>query len=250
MKDITIDFFEENPEDNRCDIMIEGLPGVGQVGKLVAEHLIEELGAEKVAEIQSVFFPPQVIIDETGVAHMPNNEIFRYSGEGVSILFLTGDFQSSSSEGHYLMTDAYLDVAEKYGVKRIYTLGGYGVGHLIDEIRVLAAVNGETLRDEVEKAGAIFAKEEPGGGIIGASGLLLGLGARKGIEGICLMGETSGYLVDPKSSSSVLEVLSKLTGIEVDPTKLVERADEMEVFVERLKAMDQQKSDEELSYIG
>jgi uncharacterized protein (TIGR00162 family) len=148
------------------------------------------------------------------------------------------------------MTDAYLDIAEKYGVKRIYTLGGYGVGHLIDEIRVLAAVNSDTLKDEVEKAGAVFAKEEPGGGIIGASGLLLGLGVRREIEGICLMGETSGYLVDPKSSASVLEVLSKLTGIEVDPTKLVERADEMEVFVERLKAMDQQKSDEELSYIG
>jgi len=30
-------------------VMIEGLPGVGNVGKLVAEHIIQELNAEKEA---------------------------------------------------------------------------------------------------------------------------------------------------------------------------------------------------------
>jgi len=250
IEDICVDFFGEETDDFSCDILIEGLPGVGQVGKLAAEHLMEELGAEKIAEIQSIFFPPQVLIDESGVAHLPKNEIYRYSGDDISIMFLIGDFQSGSAEGHYILTDTYLDIAEKLGVKRIYTLGGYGVGRLIQDIRVLAAVNNENLKEEVLNAGAVFAQDEPGGGIIGASGLLLGLGAKRGIEGICLMGETSGYIVDPKSSNSLLDVLSKMLGIEVDPTKLQERATEMEIFLERLQSMDQAKTEEELSYIG
>jgi len=248
MHDIDVDFFKE--DDYSCDILIEGLPGVGQVGKLVAEHMIEELDAEKIAEIHSIFFPPQVLMDEKGITRLPNNEIYRYEGENISIMFLVGDFQSTSPEGHYLLTDTYLEIAEKLGVKRIYTLGGYGVGHLIEDVRVLAAVNDEKLKEEVESAGAIFTDGEPGGGIIGASGLLLGMGHRKGLEGICLMGETSGYLVDPRSSNSVLTVLSKLTGVEVDATKLQERADEMEHFVEKMKASEKASSEEELNYIG
>lgn len=250
IEEISVDFFGEESEEFSCDIMIEGLPGVGQVGKLAAEHLMEELGAEKVAEIRSIFFPPQVVVDDSGVVHLPKNEIYRYSDDKRSIMFLVGDFQSGSAEGHYILTDTYLDIAEKLGVKRLYTLGGYGVGHLIQDIRVLAAVNDESLCDEVLNAGAEFAQNEPGGGIIGASGLLLGLGAKRGIEGVCLMGETSGYIVDPKSSNSLLDVLSKMLEIDVDPTKLQERATEMEVFLEKLQSMDQAKTEDQLSYIG
>ncbi|MBN2733994.1 MAG: proteasome assembly chaperone family protein [Methanomicrobiaceae archaeon] len=248
MHDIVVNFFKE--DSYSCDILIEGLPGVGQVGKLVAEHMIDELGAEKIAEIHSLYFPPQVLIDENGVTSLPNNEIYRYEGDNFNVMFLVGDFQSASPEGHYLLTDKYLEIAEKAGVRRIYTLGGYGVGHLIEDVRVLAAVNDEKLKDEVESAGAVFTNGEPGGGIIGASGLLLGMGHIRGIEGICLMGETSGYLVDPRSSNSVLSVLSKLIGIEVDATKLQERADEMENFVEKIKASERASSEEELNYIG
>jgi proteasome assembly chaperone (PAC2) family protein len=78
---------------------------------------------------------------------------------------------------------------------------------------------------------------------------MLGLAAPLGIEGICLMGETSGYLVDPKSAALVLEVLTRLMGIDIDPAKLNERAGEMEVAVQRLIEQEK-KAEEELSYIG
>jgi uncharacterized protein (TIGR00162 family) len=248
MDDITVSFLRENDVDGT--ILVEGLPGIGQVGKLVAEHLIEELGAEKIAEIHSLYFPPQVLLDSRGVARLVANEIYRYQGGERSILFLVGDYQSTSGEGHYLMTSAYLDIAERLGVRRMYTLGGYGVGHLVDEPRVLGAVNMPNLRDEAEEKGVVFTQDEPGGGIIGATGLLLGMGGQRGIEGICLMGETSGYLVDPRSAHSVLKILSRLLGIEVDFTTLEERAVEMEHLVDKLKEMEEKKTDEELSYIG
>jgi uncharacterized protein len=247
MHDVEVTFLRE--DDIEADLLIEGLPGIGQVGKLVAEHMIHELGAEKIAEIESIHFPPQVVIDGEGLIRLVNNEIYLWKGDQ-RIAFLVGDYQSNSGEGHYILCESYLDVAERLGVRRIFTLGGYGVGHLVDEPRVLSAVNMPDLRSEVETAGASFQRDEPMGGIIGASGLLLGLGQRRGIEGICLMGETSGYLVDPKSAHSVLSTLCRLTGVKVNLTTLQDRAYEMEQVIEKLKEVERIKNDEELSYIG
>jgi hypothetical protein len=102
----------------------------------------------------------------------------------------------------------------------------------------------------VESAGVVFTREEPGGGIVGAAGLLLGMGAARGIDAVCLMGETSGYIVDPMSAASVLTALSKIIEVTVDPTQLNDRAAEMEKVVQGLLENEKTQHDEELSYIG
>ena len=248
MDNVSIVFFQEDGID--APILIEGLPGIGHVGKLVADHLIDELGGELVAEIYSLHFPPQVVIDGEGIARLVCNEIYRCEKDGKAILFLVGDFQSTSPEGHYILAESYLDIAEELGVQRIYALGGYGVGHLVEDPRILSAVNMEHLRPEVEAAGGSFENVGTGGAIVGASGLLLGRGEVRGIEGICLMGETSGYIVDPRSADSLLGVLSSLLGIEVDHTFLQERAEDMEQAIETIREAEEAKAREELNYIG
>ncbi|MGA2934233.1 MAG: proteasome assembly chaperone family protein [Methanomicrobiales archaeon] len=236
-------------ETGPAEILIEGLPGIGHVGKLVAEHMIQEFHASKVAELYSTHFPPQVIIEPDGVARLVRNEVYVSEGEK-RIAFLVGDYQSASAEGHYLLSEAYLDIAERLGVRRIYTLGGYGVGHLVSEPRVLSAVNRAELRPDVEAAGAEFNRDEPPGGIIGASGLLLGLSFRRGMDAVCLMGETSGYLVDPRAASSLLAVLSALIGVEVDKSQLETRAAEMEQVIAKLTESERAGDEEALRYIG
>ncbi len=250
MEDIRVRYFDNFSRDDLKDpLLLEGLPGIGHVGKLVAEHLIHELGARKIAEIHSIYLPPQVMIEEN-VIRLANNEVYLYDGPPRPLLFLVGDFQSSSNEGHYLLADCYLSIAEELGVSRIYTLGGFGVGHLVEEPRVLGAVNREELKAEAEAAGAVFENNEPGGGIIGAAGLLLGLSAERGIDGICLMGETSGYLVDPKSAASLLSVLSVLIGIKTDTTTLEERGADLEKMVQKMIESEKGIQEEELRYIG
>lgn len=249
MDEITVRYTGSAPAGVSASILIEGLPGIGHVGKLVAEHMIHELGARKIAVIESIFFPPQVIIGQDGTVRLANNEIYFYEGETCRLLFLVGDFQSTSGEGHYLLADAFLSIAAELGVTRVYTLGGYGVGRLVDTPRVLGAVNDEPLRDEIEAAGAVISPDEPGGGIIGAAGLMLGMGKSRGIEGVCLMGETSGYLVDPKSAAAVLDVLCTLLGLEVDPTTLQQRGVEMEHMIEKLVDTERASENDELRYI-
>jgi uncharacterized protein (TIGR00162 family) len=250
IEDITVRYLESFKDKQLVDpILIEGLPGIGQVGKLVAEYMIHMLAAEKIGEIHSIYLPPQVILEEDGLARLARNELFLYQSGGKDLLFLVGDHQSTSNEGHYILADCYCEIAEELKVKRIYTLGGFGVGHLVNEPRVLGAVNKPELRPELEAAGVTFDRDEPGGGIIGAAGLILGLSAQRGIDAVCLMGETSGYLVDPMSAANVLAILSKLIEVPVDSTKLNDRAAEMEKAIESMVEGEKGK-DEELSYIG
>lgn len=250
IEDITVRYLENFKDKQPVDpILIEGLPGIGQVGKLVAEYMIHQLGAEKIGEIHSIYFPPQVILDEYGLARLARNELYLYHTDEKDIVFLVGDHQSTSNEGHYILADQYCEIARKLNVKRIYTLGGFGVGHLVNEPRVLGAINRTELRGEIEAAGVTFTRDEPGSGIIGAAGLMLGLSAQRGIDAVCLMGETSGYIVDPMAAASVLSVLSKLTGVAVDPTRLNDRAAEIEKAIESMVEGEKSK-DEELNYIG
>ncbi len=238
----------------REPILVEGLPGIGHVGKLVAEHMIDELGAEKVMEIYSSHFPPQVIVLADGTVRLVRSEFFAVDTGDQHLLILVGDHQSATNDGHYELTDAYLQIAVKNGVKRIYTLGGYGLGQLIDTPAVLGAVNNSALIEEMKQYGVVFKENEPGGGIVGASGLLLGFGALAKIDAVCLMGETSGYLVDPKSAQAVLKVLCKALHLNINMQALEERAKEMEKIVARLREMEQAgihevTSDEDLRYI-
>ena len=105
----------------------------------------------------------------------------------------------------------------------------------------------------MKKYGVEFREEEPGGSIVGASGLLLGLGGQRGIPAVCLLGLTSGYLVDPKSAQAVLKILGLALNLEIPMQALEDRAEEMEKVVERLKEMEQAQipriREEELGYI-
>jgi uncharacterized protein (TIGR00162 family) len=233
-------------------VLVEGLPGVGHVGKLAAEHLVEERESELVRRVYSTHLPPQVSVDG-GLTQLACAEVYAVEAGDRDMLVLTGDHQAQDTVGHYGLAGAFLDVAEELGVGSVYALGGVPTGELIEEYDVIGAASTAGMRDRVEEVGVEFRGDEPAGGIVGVSGLLLGLGERRGIPAACLMGETSGYLVDPKSAQAVLEILQKVVGFEVDFGSLEDRADEMEEVVRKIQEMEQgtpAPPDEDLRYIG
>ena len=71
------------------------------------------------------------------------------------------------------------------------------------------------------------------GGIVGASGLFLGLGVRRGIQGSCLMGETPGYFIDAEAAEALLK--AKFADVRVEEGYIrVYDVDDSETIVEYL----------------
>ncbi len=239
-------------------VLIEGLPGIGNVGKMTVEYLIDKLNAKKFAEVYSDNFPYHVFIDKKSVVHLPRNEFYFVKGKKRDLIFLTGDFQSMTPQGHYEITEKILEFVKNQGVKSIITVGGFGVEGIPKDPKVLGAVTHEKLIEEFKEKGVIFENGERVGMIVGASGLLLGLGKLKGMRGICLMGETFSrpMFTDARSSKAVLEVFSKYLGITLDMSDMNTKAKELDKAITKAKELEEQmmkkltKPRDELSYIG
>jgi len=224
-------------------VMVVGLPGIGLIGKLVAEHLISELKAEKIMEIFSPQFPPQVNVNPDGTIKLVSNEVYAWKGDEktADLLVLIGDSQSVTNEGHYELAGIYLDIAEKFKARRIYTLGGYGTGKLIDIPHVLYATNMADIIDEVKSYGAIFNEGELSGGIIGASGLILGLGELRGSRGSLSHGRNVGISSGPEERPGSPRRAFEALSLTVDTKELEARAAEIEKIITRIKELEQQQ---------
>lgn len=240
----------------RDPIFIEGLPGVGNVGKLAAEHIITEMKLTKFAEMYSKFLPPQVMVGDDGRITLVRHDFYYHRREAPErdLILLTGDFQGLTPEGQYRLSYETIKLVKDLGATMVITLGGFGVIRMVSEPHVLGAVTDLPLRATFEEIGVVFRKGEPSSGIIGASGLLLGLGQLEGLKGICLMGETSGYFVDPRSARGVLEVLSKYLNLPIDFTSLEAKARQIDEITSRIKedieASETDERKDDLRYFG
>ena len=256
MKSTEINILEEI--DLKDPIFIEALPGIGHVGKLAADHIIDELDATKFAELYSHHFPPQVFVDEDGLVENMVNEFYYLKSQGdekKDYIILVGNCQALSPEGQFQLSEDILDFVEGFGIKEIYTLGGLATGHPIEKSRVFGSATNieviETLKEiDIEIRSA-------DGGILGASGILLGLGKRRNINGACLMGETPGYFIDAEAAEAILEKLAIILNIQINTDKLDERAEETRKMISKAQKMEQDlmnkamgSPEDDLRYIG
>ncbi len=243
----------KKPKLNKT-VLIGGLPGIGNVGKIAADYLIEKLKMQKLAEVFSQYLPPQVFISEEGVTYLVRNSVYYKKFQGrPDLLILVGDFQGTTQEGQYEMSYSLLEMLREFDLARVYTLGGYSTGRMVETPRVLGAVTDPGMIDDLRGSGVVFPKGEPGGGIVGSAGILLGLAKELfDIDGACLMGETSGYFADPRGAMEVLKVIISILGFKVDLKDIEERSKQMEQLTGKVQEDIQNKAQkkEDLGYFG
>lgn len=202
-------------------VFIEALPGIGHVGKLAADHMIDEFNATKFAEIYSPSFPPQVFVGEEGLIENMINELYYVKNVGednLDIIILVGNTQALSPEGQYGVCQDILNFVKGKGASKIFTLGGMATGQPVEESKIFGAATDEENIELLKEAEVEIRSND--GGIVGASGLFLGLGLRQEMNGICLMGQTPGYFIDAQSAEAILNKLAVLLNFEIDTDKL------------------------------
>jgi uncharacterized protein len=218
-----------------CPYLVCGFPGSGFVGKLAVDHLIQELSAKHLADIYSTSFPPQILIRTDGTADLIKNSIFYFEDTGpcpISLLLLTGDTQPVNPDSEYLLAEEILDIAAKFNPKQVFTLAAYITGVFIDKPRIFGTATHIDIVKRFEEKGVLAMD---GGSITGMNGIMIGIAKLRGMKGVCLLGETSGYVVDAKSSKSLLEILLSIIGIKIDMTNLEKRAKDTEALIQTIE---------------
>lgn len=231
---------ETSKADLDNPILIEGLPGLGLVGKIATRYLIKQLKAERFASLYSPHFPYFVLVSKKGSIRLLSGAFYSWKNKAgkTDLILFTGDSQAQTIEGQYEISDRLLDFAKKYRVRTIVTIGGYRM-EAKDKPKVIVAATGQELLDDAVRAGASVSPA--GSPIVGTAGLILGMARFKKIEAVCLLGETRGYLPDPKAAKSVLEVLQSILKIDLDLTGLDEEIAKAEKMVTRLQKIEEKR---------
>ncbi len=181
-------------------LLIEGLPGIGCVGKITADFLIEECKAIKLYSFFSHKFPHSVFVNEQNLVDSPKIELyykkFPPQSKKRDLLILAGDIQPIDEEGCYTFCEEVIKIAKRFDCPHIVALGGIGLHSAPQHPKVYCTSNTSSLLKEYTSKSLGVEKTIYGavGPIIGVSGVLLGLGVRRGINTVALLAETN---VDP-----------------------------------------------------
>lgn len=229
----------ETPE-LKNPLLIEGLPGMGMVGRITARFLIKELGAKRFAELYSPHFPYYVLVNKKGSVRLVRAEFFFWKNPTAErdIIFLTGDSQAQTIEGQYDIADKILEFVAELGVKVIITIGGYRKE--ADEApKVVAVSTSQVLLENALQGKAIASPA--GNPIVGTAGLLLGLSRFRKIDALCLLGETGGYLQDPVAAKGVLQVLQTMLKLEIGLKNLDAQIEKSKEIAGRMKEIEERR---------
>jgi proteasome assembly chaperone (PAC2) family protein len=196
----------ENP------VFVQGLPGFGNVGRIAAHLLIKFCEAKPFAEFYSPSFPDYVSISTKGIAHLPKYEFYSAPMEKNNLVIMTGETQPSFDDvlAHYQVCSEIVDFVEKLGCHFVVTMGGVPLTE--DKTQVYVAATSSRLATEfMEKGSVIYSK----GRIVGGTGLTLALAKERGLEGVCLLGTTTGFKADRGAGFRVFKFLMKVLGKEI-----------------------------------
>lgn len=240
-------------------VCLVGLPGIGNIGRIAVGYMVHQLKAKKFAELYSPYFFPFVMI-HNNMIHTLRNEFYHCTVGDRDVILLIGDCQTYDPKGHYEIVGTILEFLSGLGCKEIITIGGFGTGKVSEEPKVFGAATSQDVIQNYKKYGINFEISDQIGTIVGASGLLVGLAKTHNMEGMVLLGETTGFpiITDPTAAEAILRVVEKVLKSKIDLTKLDEKVKAMHDFIKKLEdiqrqAMDQMKKDkkpEDLKYIG
>jgi uncharacterized protein len=240
-------------------MMFVGWPGIGNIGILAVNALKDILNGEEFGEIEGwdFFYPRKVFIQDGLLKDLefPGNNFYHARIEERDLIIFVGEEQPAfggrmyaSGEKAYEMANLVIDVGLQFGCKRIYTSGAcVSPVHHQMKPRVCAVVSSEELKKEVTRypntilMSELEGRSEGEGIITGLNGLLLGVAKKRGLEGICLMGEIPDWLSGasfpyPQASKSVLEVFAQILGVQVDLGFLEKLEGQIEEIVESFYA--------------
>ncbi len=221
-------------------ILIEGLPGIGNVGKVAIDFIIDELKATKLYDIFSYSFPHSVFINEQNLVELPSIEIYYKQLPKNDIIFLVGDVQPTDEVSSYEFCEKILDLCEEFKVKEIVTLGGIGLQDIPKQPKVYCTGNSKQIVDRYKKLSVNGTKLETNiygivGPIIGVSGLLLGLAEKRKIDAVALLAETFGHpmYLGIKGSRETIKILNGRFGLKLDLKELDKEIENIEQEVSK-----------------
>ncbi len=220
-------------------VMVVGWADAGFVGMKAVSYLRTKLGAVSLGEIEPErFFSVPDSVIKNGVLETleyPGNQFWYWRRKklGSDLILFAG---YPPAVGHHKLASLIIDVADQFGVNRVYTVGAIQATVAHTEVpKVLTVVNYANLKK-------LFAKYDVDSttnyqGPTSMNGLILGVAKSHGLEGISLWGQVPHYIGEvpaPGITLAVLRILCKMLRLSIDFGELEVEADLAKKEVDKL----------------
>ncbi len=215
----------------RNPILIEGLPGIGNVGKVAVDFLVDELEAKKINSFTTHTFPHSVFVNEQNLVELPLIELYYKKMDGRDLLLLVGDVQPIDEVSCYEFCEEVLKLLSAYHGNEIITIGGIGLQDIPKNPKVYVTGNSKRLiakyKADTELISKLYGVVGP---IVGVSGLLVGLAAKSKVDAVCLLAETFGHpmYLGIKGAREILKVLNGKLSLNIKFNELDKEIAEIE----------------------
>ncbi|MFH1210088.1 MAG: PAC2 family protein [archaeon] len=218
--------------------IIEGFPGIGFVGSITTEFLIEHLQAEKIGSIVSEDMMPITVIHNSKVIEPFG--IFYNKKYNLVILQTLNPVQKLEWKAANVLTDLIKELT----AKEIISLEG--VASPVEEQNVYYYSKKSSKKFESIKISPL-----KDGIILGVTASLL---LKEKLPLTCIFVETHSNLPDSRGAAKLIEALDKYLGLQVDYKPLLEKAEHFEKKIKSIISKSQEATDvrdnKELDYFG
>lgn len=176
-------------------MVLEAVPGVGNVGKILVDGLIEKHPSRTIGWILHPDFPPHATISDEGLIGPPRLDIVSVIlPNGESICIVTGVMQPMTAPGQFEVAELILGLAVDSEASRLLVLAGLAAEPGCRSIYAVCSDKG--FRKTLEKGDIVVSRDQPEGGMIGVAGMVLSLSTTLGVPALGVISETVGASSD------------------------------------------------------
>jgi len=202
-------------------IIIEGVPDIGLVGSIAVSHMVAEQNFEEVGYIKSDLFPPVLVVHGRKVLNPVR--IFQ-KGKLIAIL---SEIPIDPRPG-YMLSKKLTQWYKEKGAELIISISGMSLQERIDidDPEVFGTSNNEEILKKMEGSGVNILEE---GFVSGFYALILKNSIELNLNSSVLLAQCYPSYPDPGAAASILKILNKMTGLDVDVKQLTEQAEDLKV---------------------
>ena len=225
--------------------LIEGMPGVGLVGKIATDHLIDQRDMREFASVRGDGIPPVTVFDDAdrGV----NSPIRLYADEEAELVALRSDVPVHVMDAP-VFAQRFTDWIDEHDVLPIY-LGGLAAEREGDEVPSIEGIGVGDGQDHLDEAAV--APPDDGGMISGPCGALLSEAADENVDAVGLMVDTDPRFPDPQGSHALIKQgINPIADVDADTQRLVDEAEEIMEQRKELAQQMQQADQHEASQVS
>jgi len=197
-----------------CTI-IEAVPGVGNVGKLVIDGLLSKHPSRTLGWLLHPDFPPHATLDDEGLIRPPRLELSSILlPDGSTVIAISGMMQPMTAAGQFEVSETMLQLAADSETTQLLILAGLASG--LEDRSIHVICSDAKVRGNLESNDITVSRDQPEGGMIGIAGMILSLAPTQGVHAVGIVSDTVGTSADVLAADRLAKWIEEAFDIPLD----------------------------------